>query len=470
MIDASLPVQRAIRDRLIADATVNGLVVGQIFDGVPLKAVKPYLSFGPSDMLPDVADCLEGGEITLQIDGWAQGPDTVQAKRLGAAVSRSLHWAEMPLDEEQRLLVMQVEQVQYLRDPDGITAHAVITVRALTEPIVIFAPFVQLSGSTVPENAVIGAAVGTLSTLGTFTGTPAYTLVDNASGHFALAGAVIQVAAGLDFETAPSYSIIVGVAGITPAVANQTFTITVTDIDEIPPTITSVNSVNNVENTVLALALTASEPVTWSIVGGVDSTRFEISGSTLRWPSNGTRDFEAPADSNSDNVYIVQVRATDLAGNQSTPQTITVTVSNIDDTAPTITSPATDSIAENTVLAHALTASETVTWSIVGGPDAAQFELSGSTLRWLGNGTKDFEAPTDSNLDNAYVVQVRATDTVSLITTQTITVTVTNVVEGTGTNGTPIGLLLALTQTSGGAGTGTAGSPTGLLLGLTKAT
>ena len=56
-------------------------------------------------------------------------------KRLGAAIAKSLQWAEMPLDEGQRLRDHAVEQIQYMRDPDGITAHAVVTVRGQTEPL-----------------------------------------------------------------------------------------------------------------------------------------------------------------------------------------------------------------------------------------------------------------------------------------------------------------------------------------------
>jgi polyisoprenoid-binding protein YceI len=99
---------------------------------------------------------------------------------------------------------------------------------------------------------------------------------------------------------------------------------------------------------------------------------------------------------------------------------------------PTITSAATASNLEAAVLAHALTADEAVTWSIVGGADAAMFEVSGSTLRWLGNGVRDFEAPDDANTDNAYEVTVRATDTALFSTDQNITITVTDVLEAAG--------------------------------------
>lgn len=98
-------------------------------------------------------------------------------------------------------------------------------------------------------------------------------------------------------------------------------------VDTTAPTITSSNSVSNAENSTLSHSLTANETVTWSIVGGADQTKFEISGSTLRWASNGTKDFEAPDDANTDNAYVVDVRATDLASN-TTDQTITVTVTD----------------------------------------------------------------------------------------------------------------------------------------------
>lgn len=103
--------------------------------------------------------------------------------------------------------------------------------------------------------------------------------------------------------------------------------------DVTPPTITSSSSASVQENVVLAHALTADEGVTWAIrtavqdAASVDHAQFEISGSTLRWASNGTQDYEAPADDDTDNAYVVVVRATDLGAN-TTDQTITVTVTD----------------------------------------------------------------------------------------------------------------------------------------------
>lgn len=78
--------------------------------------------------------------------------------------------------------------------------------------------------------------------------------------------------------------------------------------------------------------------------------------------------------------------------------------------APQVTSSATASVNENTVLAYTLTSNVgSSTFAITGGADAAKFEISGTTLRWLGNGTKDYELPDDTGTNNIYDVQVTAT-------------------------------------------------------------
>jgi Protein of unknown function (DUF3168) len=131
--DPSLQLQKAIVARLKAGAT-GALVAGRIYDAVPGNAAKPYVSFGPFQLLPEHGDCLDGGEAFVTLDGWAAGPDTVQVKSLGTAIAADLDRAELALDAPQRLVEMSIEQTQYTRDPDGITAHAVVTVHAWTEP------------------------------------------------------------------------------------------------------------------------------------------------------------------------------------------------------------------------------------------------------------------------------------------------------------------------------------------------
>lgn len=162
-----------------------------------------------------------------------------------------------------------------------------------------------------------------------------------------------------------------------------------------------------------------------------------------------------------------------------------------DTTPPTITSSASVSVAENAQLAHDLTASEAVNWTIrtsaqnAASVDYTHFEISGSTLRWLSNGAKDYEVPGDTGSNNTYVVVVRATDWVSNTADQTITVTVTDVADGawgagsaSGAGGASAvgaatvaaaGSAAGTGAASGVGGSGSAGSPLGVLLTITKA-
>ena len=133
--DPSLQLQKAIVAALKAGVT-GPLVGGRIYDAVPGGAAKPYVSFGPFQLLPEHGSCLNGGEAFITLDGWAAGPDTVQVKSLGAAIATDLDRAELALDNGQRLVDLSIEQSQYMRDPDGLTAHAVITVHAWTEPTI----------------------------------------------------------------------------------------------------------------------------------------------------------------------------------------------------------------------------------------------------------------------------------------------------------------------------------------------
>lgn len=106
----------------------------------------------------------------------------------------------------------------------------------------------------------------------------------------------------------------------------------------------------------------------------------------------------------------------------------------IDATAPVITSANTASVAENTTAVLTVTATDAggfgaTPFSIVGGADQAKFSIVGATGVLTFGVAPDFETPTDANTDNAYIVQVRATDAAGNATNQTITVTVTDVAD-----------------------------------------
>jgi subtilisin-like proprotein convertase family protein len=206
-----------------------------------------------------------------------------------------------------------------------------------------------------------------------------------------------------------------------------------------PGAATSTVTMN--ENISAVTTFSADKPVAWSVNGGLDQSRFTINSFTGALSFISAPDFENPSDSNGDNIYVVIVRATDTNGNISS-QTLTVTIANVVELPPVITGPSgaagaltsTKGINENTSTVFTFIADKTVTWSINGGLDQSRFSINSVTgaLTFINN--PDFENPSDSNLNNTYIVTIRATDSSGLTATQTLTVTILDVVEtGTGT-------------------------------------
>ncbi|MEM8616620.1 MAG: FG-GAP-like repeat-containing protein, partial [Pseudomonadota bacterium] len=119
-------------------------------------------------------------------------------------------------------------------------------------------------------------------------------------------------------------------------------------------------------------------------------------------------------------------------------QIITVNVTpEPDNTAPTITTSATASVAENTTAVINVDATDPegdtegsgLTYTITGGADQALFSIDQNTgaLRFIA--APDFEVPGDADTDNDYAVQVTLTDSGGLTDVQDLTVSVTNVNE-----------------------------------------
>jgi hypothetical protein len=153
--------------------------------------------------------------------------------------------------------------------------------------------------------------------------------------------------------------------------------------------ITSSATASVAENTTAVMTVTATDAdlpaqtLSYSIVGGADAAKFAINSSTGALSFVTAPDYEAPTDAGGNNVYDVTVQASD--GTLSSTQAIAVTVTAANDNTPVITSSATASVAENTTAVMTVTATDadlpaqTLTYSIVGGADAAKFAINAST-------------------------------------------------------------------------------------------
>lgn len=132
MTSPVLELQGAVVARLKASAALTALIGGRVYDSVPADAAFPYVSIGPSQAVADDADCITGFEVTLQLDGWSRMPGFVELRQVAEAVREALHKVDLQLTDN-ALVSIEHRQTRELRDPDGLTSHAVIEIVALIE-------------------------------------------------------------------------------------------------------------------------------------------------------------------------------------------------------------------------------------------------------------------------------------------------------------------------------------------------
>jgi len=299
------------------------------------------------------------------------------------------------------------------------------------------------SANSVAENASVGATVGVTASSTDPDGTAVtYSLTDDAGGKFAINSStgVVTVAAALDYETATSHTITVQASDGT-LTRTQNFTISVTNVNENPifSSGTTATVSESASNGTTVIDVNANDGdggatdtgLTYTIQSGNTGSVFAINASTGVITVANTLDRETTGS------YTLVVRATD-GGAAFTDQTITVTISDVNDNTPSITSnggggTAAINVAENatavtTVTATDADASPTLSYSIVGGADSALFAINSSTGALTFASGRDFENPTDQGAtagNNTYVVQVQVSDGTNTAS-QTITVTITD--------------------------------------------
>ncbi|SMF53304.1 Protein of unknown function [Xaviernesmea oryzae] len=136
-MDPTYELAAAIVARLKADAAVAAFVGAKVYDRPPDGTLQsPYISLGPSDALTDDADCVDGLEITMQIDCWSWGSgeafSSAQVRKIAGAVRACLHEAEFPLAAN-ALVSLRHRITRYQRESDGATNRAIVSITAFVE-------------------------------------------------------------------------------------------------------------------------------------------------------------------------------------------------------------------------------------------------------------------------------------------------------------------------------------------------
>ena len=201
-------------------------------------------------------------------------------------------------------------------------------------------------------------------------------------------------------------------------------------------------SVGITENNSAVTTVVASVPptlagVSYSLTGGADQTKFVINPTSGALSFVSAPNFENPldlGDTAANNTYVVEVTAGDSQGG-SDMQAITVSVTNLDEVAPSITSGATASaINENSSAAQVVyTATSTDTGDTATGStvyslkaatgDVAAFSINAATGAVTLTGNPNFEAKS------SYSFTVVATDAANNASEKAVTLAINNLDE-----------------------------------------
>ena len=334
-------------------------------------------------------------------------------------------------------------------DADGNNAYEV-TVRASDGSLTTIQAVTVSVGNVNEAPVITSQTIYSVAENATAVGTVAASDPDGTAATYSISGgadaakfAIDAVTGALSFVAAPDFETLGDADGnnayeVTVQASDgslsetRNLTVTVTNVNE-APVISSGASFVAPENGTAVGTVMASDvdgpAAVFAIVGGADAAKFTVNASTGALSFVSAPNFEAPADSNGDNVYQVVVSASD--GSLSDTQAISVSVGN-DNEAPSFTSSANQSALENVTAAGSVVASDpegdALTYTIVGGADAAKFAIDAQTGALSFIAALNYETPGDADGNNAYEVTVRASDG-SLTTIQAVTVSVGNVNE-----------------------------------------
>ena len=311
-----------------------------------------------------------------------------------------------------------------------------ITVTNVNEP----PAFTEAAPSrSVPENSGIGTDVGYPVTATDPDGdTLTYSLDGTDKDFFSIntSSGQLQTKTALDYESGKrSYTVTITAIDPSGESATVTMTIAVTDENEAPE-VTISSTVRYAENGADPVdTYTATDPergtITWTL-SGTDMDDFRISKVNdkgvleFRTPPN----FEAPADADTNNVYLVTVEVSD--GNSIDQLGVTVTVFNVNEPPAFPAETGARNVDENTAagvsFGDAVAATDpeghTLTYKLAG-TDGASFAIDTAT------GQLRTRAPLDFETKRAYEVTVHVRDSldqddrVNAVTDDTINITIT---------------------------------------------
>lgn len=134
-MSAALAFQKVARTKLATDAAVTVLVpAANIFDTNSRPETWPRIVLGEDQELP--ADDVVGRYTRLYstLHVWNREPGLAEAKAIADAIRRALRGQLWTLGNY-RCIDCRFDGARFLRDPDGETAHGVVTFESVIEEL-----------------------------------------------------------------------------------------------------------------------------------------------------------------------------------------------------------------------------------------------------------------------------------------------------------------------------------------------
>ena len=185
------------------------------------------------------------------------------------------------------------------------------------------------------------------------------------------------------------------------------------------PTFTSSKDIEIAENSTGVIYTpevqdndSSAEQLSFALLVTDDHSAFSLNSSSGEIAPLITLDYENPQDSNGDNVYLLQLEVYDETGSSSS-LALQVSVSNINESSPQITSSTSADVIENDSGVFYIASAEdgdgdAISFSVAGS-DAQFFSISSSGALAFAS-APDYDNPSDSNGDNIYLLELIAAD------------------------------------------------------------
>ena len=380
----------------------------------------------------DPADFFSGAAVTYALGG---GTDDASFALDGA--SGELSFEDVPDFENPDSAAtsnVYVVKVTATAGTESETQTITVTVTDANDNAPVFSAIGRFVNAAENQTAVTTVIAADVDTVGTVT----YTLSRENSTKFTLDATtgVLAFIKAPDFEDPPMidemnnpsaedissgnvYTVDVTASdGVNP-VATQTIAVTVTDVNDNAPALEATASVSVAEEQTAVTTVVATDPdfvviATYSLSGGADQSKFSINEESGALSFKVAPDFEALDSAANSNVYVVEVSASDTVHTAVT-QTITVTVTDVDDTDLVFSSDDAVEVVEDTtgavltVVAADADTTGAVTYTLGDSDDDEKFSIGETSGELSFEVAPDFETPLDADQDNIYVITVTAT-------------------------------------------------------------